>query len=131
MRSKAYELKEKSRMIFNGFLIFCSELFYIFTGEETRCGVTLLYFQIDPNQLTNNIVRWWPKGSIKKKKCHKKWKKSTIFLPPPPLGSFGLFWIWEKFEIRWPPPPVPNLGKIWNWENFESSESPLKNGTYT
>ena len=32
------------------------------------------------------------KGSIRIKKCHKKWKKSTIVLtPPPPLGSFGLF----------------------------------------
>ena len=31
------------------------------------------------------------KGSIRIKKCHKKWKKSTFFLTPPPLGSFGLF----------------------------------------
>ena len=31
------------------------------------------------------------KGSRQKRKCHKLWKKSIIFLAPPPLGCFGLF----------------------------------------
>ena len=54
------------------------------------------------------------KGSLQIKKCHKKWKKFTIFLTPPPLGCFGLFWIWEKFGIWWDPPP------LWpNWEKIE------------
>ena len=61
-------------------------------------------------------------GSLRIKKCHKKWKKSTIFLIPPSprmfwtflnLGKIGNLMspssdlIWEKFEI----------GKIWNLGN--------------
>ena len=54
-------------------------------------------------------------GSLRIKKCRKKWKKSTIFLTPPCLPKdvldffeFGknrkfddppLYLIWEKFEI--------------------------------
>ena len=42
-------------------------------------------------------ISWIPaKGSHRIKKCHKKWKKYTIFLTAPPL------WFWEKIEI-WKP----------------------------
>ena len=44
-------------------------------------------------------------GEHSKKKNVTKSGKSPQFSwpPPPPLGSFGLFWIWEKFESSEPP----------------------------
>ena len=54
------------------------------------------------------------KGSLRIKKCHKKWKKSTIFLTPPSLRMFWTFLNVGKLEDL-----GPNLGKIQNWGNFE------------
>ena len=64
------------------------------------------------------MVGWL--GEPSKKKCPKKWKKTTIFLTPPPLG-FCEFddpppsdLTWEKFEIGgnfefWEPPLEKNI----------------------
>ena len=72
-----------------------------------------------PGTLVHEMTtwKWWPelsKGSLRIKKCHKKWKKSTIFLTPPPQDVLDFFefrknlktddplpsyLIWEKFEI--------------------------------
>ena len=59
------------------------------------------------------------KGSLQIKKCHKKWKKFTIFLTPPP--SPRMFWTFLNLGRigNLMTPPLPNLGKIRNWENFE------------
>ena len=53
------------------------------------------------------------RGAIKKK-CPKKWKKSTIFLTPPPLIKKSAFWIVDVFYLRrWPPPPP-----FWTFSTF-------------
>ena len=57
------------------------------------------------------------KGSLRIKKCHKKWKKSIILLIPPlPQDVLDFFEVGKK--LKFGDPPGPSLGKIWNWENL-------------
>ena len=59
------------------------------------------------------ILIWRTLGELSKKKCPKKWKKSTIFLTPPSyqkvrILNCGLFYL-----RRWPPPPP-----FWTFSTF-------------
>ena len=54
------------------------------------------------------------KGSNPKRKCHKMWKKSIIFLPPPPLIMWTILNLGKIWFSMTPPPPRPKLVKIWN-----------------
>ena len=91
------------------FLILIVHLFPAFTGEW-RCLTCL--------PLESEFLR----GPIEKK-CHKKGKKSTIFLTPLlPYDDLDFFEFGKNSKFDDPPPLIPNLGKNWNWEKIESGK---------
>ena len=51
------------------------------------------------------------------------WKKSIIFLTPPP-DDLDFFEFGKKIDFRWPPPRL-KLGKIWNVDYFDIVAPPL------
>ena len=51
------------------------------------------------------------KGTVQNKKYHYLWKKSIIFLTPPPLDNLDFFEFGKKLIFD-DPPPRPKLGKI-------------------
>ena len=58
-----------------------------YPGQQQTCGNC----HETPRKCKGGGIAKRCKGSLRFKKCPKKWKKSTIVLTPPPLGSFGLF----------------------------------------
>ena len=69
------------------------------------CNFSLLFV----DTVSTNIL-FLHLGSIPIKKCPKKWKRSTIFLPPPPRRIWTLLNL-GKIGNSMTPPLGPNLGK--------------------
>ena len=64
------------------------------------------------------------RGAIQKK-SHKLWKKSIIFLTPPPRIMWTILNLGKKWYLMTPPPLGPKLGKIWNVDYFDIVAPPL------
>ena len=75
--------------------------------------VLVLARQIKKSQCLHITRLILHKGSLRIKKCPKKWKKSLVFLTSPSPRMFWTFLNLGKIgNSVAPPPPVPNLGKI-------------------
>ena len=57
-------------------------------------------------------------------KCHKLWKKSMIFMTPPPRIMWTILNLGKKWYLM-TPPLGPKLRKIWNVDYFDIVAPPL------
>ena len=98
-----------------------------FRGNKNIAGPSfLLWSQFEHLYISIQEKLWIKKIREAFKKCSQKWRKSIIFLTPPPfpLAIWTFLNFWKIGNLMTPSPLGPNLGKIWNWENFEFWEPP-------